>query len=197
MSGEENFSDKYLKSNFLIKKLVGNFYDCVGEILDGIEVKTALEIGCGPGFSTQYLKGYLRNIRFEASELSEDLAVEARKRNPGIKIRQESIYELQRQDNSFDLVIALEVLEHLDKPESALKELCRVASKYILVSVPDEPLWRILNILRLKYLKNFGNTPGHLRHWSKNQFIKFIGSHFKAEKIKTSLPWIIILGKKL
>lgn len=196
MSDKENFSDKYLNDNFLIRFVIGKFFNCVKEILSGIEAKSALEVGCGPGFSTQYLKGFLREASFEASDINEDLVAEARMKNPEIKIQQESIRELKREDNSFDLVIAPEVLEHLDKPESALKELRRVISKYILVSVPDEPLWRILNILRLKHLKNFGNTPGHLRHWSRKDFRKFISRHFKIIKTKTSLPWQIILCEK-
>ena len=94
------------------------------------------------------------------------------------------------------MTVVLEVLEHLEDPDSALKELSRVSSKYCLVSVPQEPLWRILNICRLKYLSNFGNTPGHLNHWSKNQFVEFVGKYFKVKKIKLSLPWIIVLAKK-
>lgn len=207
MRNEENFSDKYLKDNFIIRELIRNFYNSVKDILSGIEIKKVLEVGCGPGFSTQYLLEFLKDRlgrreisllskNFEASEYRTDLVKGAQKRNPGIKIQQESIYELKRGDNSFDLIIALEVLEHLENPENALKELHRATSKYCLISVPNEPLWRILNICRLKYLREFGNTPGHMQHWSKNQFMKFVKNYFNIEKIKTPLPWLIILGKK-
>lgn len=193
---EENFSDKYLKSNFIIQKLIRNFYGSIRDILSGIEVEKILEVGCGPGFSTQYLRGFLRGESFEASEYKPDLAKEAQSRNPGIKIQQESIYELKRDANSFDLIVVLEVLEHLENPEAALKEIKRVTSKYCLLSVPNEPLWRILNIFRLKYLKNLGNTPGHLQHWSKNQFTKFISKYFRIKKVKAPLPWIVVLAQK-
>ena len=192
----ENFSDKYLKSNFIIKKLIENFYESIKDIFFEIEVDKILEVGCGSGFSTQYLREFLKDKNFEASEYGADLVKEAQKRNPGVKIQQESIYELKRDSNSFDLIVALEVLEHLQDPESALRELHRVTSKYCLISVPQEPLWRILNICRFEYLKDLGNSPGHLQHWSKKQFSKFVSNYFKVEKMKTSLPWLIILGKK-
>lgn len=155
---KENFSDKYLKSNFIVKKLIDNFYLSIEKIVGGINFERVLEVGCGPGFSTQYLSKILKNKYFQASDRETELVQEAQKRNPYIKFQQESIYELKREAGSFDLIIALEVLEHLENPELSLSELSRVTSKYCLVSVPNEPLWRILNILRLKYLKSFGNT---------------------------------------
>lgn len=193
----ENFSDKYLRSNFIIKKLIDGFYKSIGDIISSIEVKKVLETGCGPGFSTQYLRRFLKDKDFEASEYRADLVKEAQSRNPGIRISQESVYEPKKTDSSFDLVIALEVLEHLESPEKALKEIRRVTSKYCLLSVPNEPLWRILNICRFKYLKYFGNSPGHLHHWSRKEFAKLAGDYFKVERIKTPLPWIVVLGKKV
>jgi len=193
---KEDFAEKYLTSNFLIRFLLRRFFNQIQKILSEINFKKVLEVGCGPGFSTQYLKEFLKDKDFEASEFREDLVKEAQKNNPEVKICQESIYELKRESNSFDLIIAFEVLEHLEKPEIALKELQRVTSKYCLLSVPNEPLWRILNICRLKYLKNFGNTPGHLQHWSKKEFQKLVNKYFEIVKIKIPLPWQIILAKK-
>lgn len=192
----ENFSGKYLKSNLISRRLINNFYESAGDIISKIDAKKILEVGCGPGFSTQYLLKFLHNKDFEASELDTALIKEAKNRNPGVKIQQESVYELKRNSDSFDLVVALEVLEHLDYPELALKELRRVSSKYCLISVPDEPLWRILNICRLKYLKNWGNTPGHLHHWSKSKLTELVKPYFKIAEIKKSLPWLIILAQK-
>jgi len=196
MAIKENFSGKYLTSNPIIRLLIRRFFKNIKGILAEIEFKNVLEVGCGPGFYTRYLKEFLKGKSFEASEFKEDLVKEAQERNPNVEIRQESIYQLKREDNSFDLIIALEVLEHLENPEVALKELYRVTSKYCLLSIPNEPIWRILNLFRLKYLKDFGNTPGHLQHWSIRTFRKFVNKYFKIEKIKTPLPWIIVLAEK-
>lgn len=193
----ESFSDQYLSSNFLVKKLVQRFLSSLRAVISGIEVERILEVGSGSGLSTQGLKKFFKVKHFEASELRKDLVESAKERNPELEIRQEDIYRLQREDNSFDLVIALEVLEHLEYPEKALREIHRVAAKYCLISVPREPLWRIMNICRFKYWKDSGNTPGHLQHWSKKQLIEFISPYFKIEKIKTPLLWVVILGRKI
>ncbi|MBO7634213.1 MAG: hypothetical protein J6S72_07510, partial [Lachnospiraceae bacterium] len=82
-----------------------------------------------------------------------------------------------------------------EHPAKALKELERVSAKYILVTVPNEPLWRILNMVRGAYLKDFGNTPGHIQHWNKRQFIKMIRANTKLRivKFQKALPWLQML----
>lgn len=192
----QDFSSKYLKSNFVVKGLIRSFYASAKSMVSGIDANNVLEVGCGPGFSTQYLREFLGSRHLEASEYEAELVAEARKRNPGIAVRQESIYGLRRSDHSFDLVIAFEVLEHLENPEAALRELQRVTSKYCLISVPQEPLWRILNACRFKHLKNLGNSPGHVQHWSKKQFTHLVGKYFEIIAVKKPLPWLMILGQK-
>jgi len=194
---EEDFSGKYLTSNFLIKGLIRSFYRSVTSMCSEINAEDVLEVGCGAGFSTEYLARIFQDTHFQASEFLSNLAKEAKERNPDVHIEQESLYKLKRKDNSFDLVIALEVFEHLEEPEKALQEMKRVTSKYCLLSVPNEPLWRILNMCRLAYLKDFGNTPGHINHWSTSAFAKFIGKEFEVKKVHTSLPWNMILAEKM
>lgn len=196
----EDFHSKYTNQNWVSRRLISNFYENIGELLNSSQelenIISVLEVGCGPGFSTSYLAEKLRGKHFEASDVSEELAEMAQKRNPNIIVGTESIYNLKRSDNGFDLILALEVLEHLENPEAALKELHRVSNKYVILSVPNEPLWNVLNVARGKYLGNFGNTPGHVNHWSKKSFSNFVSKYFKIRKIVRSLPWIIILGQK-
>ena len=65
------------------------------------------------------------------------------------------------------MATAIEVLEHVPDPERTVSEMARVAKRWVLVSVPREPLWRGLNMARGAYIKDLGNTPGHINHWSK------------------------------
>ena len=107
-----------------------------------------------------------------------------------------SIYDTGQPDNFYDLVIATEVLEHLDNPSAAMKELIRISKKYIIISVPNEPLWCMANMARFKYLRHLGNTPGHINHWSKKAFYTFAGEFCKVKFIRTPFPWVMLLCEK-
>jgi len=193
---KEDFSGKYEDTNFISKFLVNNYFKSVEKLISQITpINSAHEIGCGVGRSTIKLNEMISNLT--ASEFVENLIPIAKKNNPKLTIFQESIYELQYENNSVDLVFLLEVLEHLDYPKLALQELKRVSSKFLILGVPREPIWRILNMCRFKYMSDFGNTPGHLNHWSKHSIIRLIEKEYgKVIAVESPLPWTIILAKK-
>lgn len=193
---KENFRGKYESKNFISRHLVNNYYKNVKSLLELIpEVNNAHEIGIGEGYSTKRLRDWIPSI--SGSEFVVELISRAKQNNPGSDIFQESVYDLQYDDSSVDLVFLLEVLEHLDYPEIALQEIKRISKRYLIIGVPNEPLWRILNFCRLKYVSDFGNTPGHLNHWSKGKFIELINKHYgKVIAVKSPIPWTIILAEK-
>ena len=192
------YKEKYTNSNIIAKGLLKSFFKKIEKISYPIknEVSTILEIGCGHGYSTYELSKIFDKSLFEASDVNPELVQDAKTRNPTIKISEESAYDLNRHDESFDLVILLEVLEHLSNPDQALRELSRVSKKYCIISVPDEPLWRILNMIRGSYWPEFGNTPGHINHWSKNEISRLVGKYFKIMKVVTTMPWTLLLARK-
>jgi 2-polyprenyl-3-methyl-5-hydroxy-6-metoxy-1,4-benzoquinol methylase len=160
-----------------------------------LPVRRVLEVGCGEGFSTEKLRHMLpESADLQAVDVEDRLIDEARRRNPTVRIEQGSIYTLPHSKGALDLVLALEVLEHLEEPEKGLRELCRVSERWILVSVPREPIWRVLNIARGKYLGQLGNTPGHLQHWSTASFRSFVGRFAEVRKVMTPLPWTMVLA---
>lgn len=200
----EDFHHKYTEegSGLIGSKLLDGYFDAVQSLINDADIEkgVALEVGCGAGFSTKRLKKMLpKKVELEASEYVEQLLPDARKLNPGMRITAESVYELKRKDESLDLVFLLEVLEHLDYPETALRELSRVVKPggYLILGVPREPLWRGLNMARLKYLKDFGNTTGHLNHWSKKSLIKHVSDNFHdVVEVRSPLPWTLVLARK-
>ncbi|WP_051220673.1 class I SAM-dependent methyltransferase [Flavobacterium filum] len=193
---QEDFAGKYENNGFIAKTLVENYFKSVKNLLQKTSsIQNAHEIGAGEGRSTSILKKLVKNI--SASEFVEELVNKAKINNPDITIFQESVYELQSEENSVDLIFLLEVLEHLDYPEKALQEIKRVSKKYLILGVPREPLWCFLNMCRFKYLKDFGNTPGHLNHWSKKKIIKLVEKEFgKVIAVESPLPWTILLAVK-
>lgn len=191
-----DFRSKYTRTNFVTRRLLRRFFRAVEDLLEGLELTSALEIGCGQGFSTSELRGILRpEVAFEASDVEERLARTAAAANPGVPVRVESIYDLVRPDRSFDCVFVLEVLEHLDDPARAMREVCRVSRRWVIVSVPREPIWRILNLARLKYVTRLGNTPGHVQHWSAGGFRRFARQFCEVRAVRKAFPWTIVLGE--
>jgi 2-polyprenyl-3-methyl-5-hydroxy-6-metoxy-1,4-benzoquinol methylase len=96
-------------------------------------------------------------------------------------------------ENEFELASAIEVLEHVPDPEHTLAEMARCASRHLLVSVPREPLWRMLNMARGAYIGQLGNTPGHLNHWSKRSFTKMLARHGEVVEARSPFPWTMLL----
>lgn len=203
----EDFGHKYTEEGQgkIGSKLLDGYFLSVQDLVSDSGVATrkhvkAIELGCGEGFSTERLRKMLpSNIELRASEFVESLVPKARKRNPGVTITQESIYETKHKANSFDLIFLLEVLEHLDYPDKALAELARILKPngFLVLGVPREPLWCALNMARGKYLRHFGNTPGHLNHWPSFALKKDIEKHFGPVLItRKPLPWTQVLAQK-
>jgi 2-polyprenyl-3-methyl-5-hydroxy-6-metoxy-1,4-benzoquinol methylase len=95
--------------------------------------------------------------------------------------------------NEFELACAIEVLEHVPDPEHTVAEMARCAECHLLVSVPREPLWRMLNMARGAYIPQLGNTPGHLNHWSKRSFAKLLSQHGEVVELRSPFPWTMLL----
>ena len=100
--------------------------------------------------------------------------------------------DLQEFSDSADLIVCCEVLEHLEQPERALRVLKSLARKYVILSVPREPLWSVMNLSRGKYWFDLGNTPGHIQRWSQRSFIKLVSRHFRIEKVLAPIPWTML-----
>jgi len=194
----ENFRDKYEKSGRIGGALIRRFYAVIGELVRKVAPTPAVafEVGAGEGYSTSYLRRSLPSgCAFESSEFDPALAERARARNPDIPFTVQSIYQLARPDRSADLVFCLEVMEHLQDPDRALDELARIARRAVILSVPNEPLWRVLNCARGRYLSAFGNTPGHIQHWTPRAFERFVARRFTILARAQPLPWTAVLAE--
>jgi ubiquinone/menaquinone biosynthesis C-methylase UbiE len=155
-----------------------------------------LEVGSGEGYILYYIQEVRPDILLIGSDISEEMVCLARNRHREIIWCVAKAENLPFLDGSFDLVIACEVLEHVLDPNIVLKQLRRVSKKFCIISVPEEPLWRILNILRGKYLRNFGNTPGHVQHWSASSISRLVKEYFDNIEVVKSVPWVFVRAIK-
>ena len=192
----EHYLGKDKNPNPIAKMLTHGFFDAVGRSLKTLPTDfRILEVGCGPGESTKNIMRLLNGQYFEASEFEQRLVDLHLQQGFPVTLSQESVYSMRRADNAFDCVLLLEVLEHLDDFEKALSEIFRVARDSVIVSVPNEPLWRVLNFLRGKYWSAWGNTPGHIHHWSRRSFCELVQKYGDVETIQSPVPWTIIHAK--
>jgi SAM-dependent methyltransferase len=192
---EGNYYDKYGSKNPLARRMMDNFLRAFDDITSSIDIQTAYEAGCGEGHLS--LRLARRGVAVRASDVSARLIQEAnvlatRERLPA-QFECRSIYDLSAEEASADLAVCCEVLEHLEDTEAAVSILAQIASPYLVVSVPREPLWRILNLARGAYLKDLGNTPGHVQHWSTGSFLRLLRTRFEVIDTRTPLPWTMAL----
>lgn len=192
---DKQFTRKY-EGGGIGARLVDGFYRSVRELLEPVvrDGDSLVEVGCGAGYSTERLRRWLPpGVSVLASDIGHTLVAATVQRNPGVPVFRQSAYALSMDDASADMVVMMEVLEHLEDPERALEELARVARRHVLISTPREPVWRAMNMCRGKYLDQFGNTPGHIQHWSRRGLMRLASSRFRIEAVRAPLPWTILL----
>ena len=164
-----NVYDKYGTSNPVARRLMAGFMAQLDELVDRAGAKEAHEVGCGEGELAIRLA--VRGIAMRGTDAFPQVLVEARRRAEaaGAEIEFEAapVEQLDPDHHSAELIVCCEVLEHLADPDRALDVLASLARPWLIASVPREPLWRALNLARLSYVGDLGNTPGHLNHWSK------------------------------
>lgn len=188
-----NAYDKYGAGNPIARILMAGFLRSFDDLAERTGAREVFEIGCGEGHLSHRLAE--RGLKVRACDFSEQIIAEATTlySATGIEFAVRSVYDLEPPGDRAELVVCCEVLEHLTTPEKALKKLAELAEDWCILSVPREPLWRILNMARLKYWKDFGNTPGHLQHWSKTEFIRLAQQYFDIVEVRSPLPWTMLL----
>jgi 2-polyprenyl-3-methyl-5-hydroxy-6-metoxy-1,4-benzoquinol methylase len=190
-----NVYDKYGTSNPIARRLMAGFLDRLDRLVERTQAREAHEVGCGEGELAIRLAR--RGLRVRGSDAFPEILEEARRRASaaGVAIDLEAtpVEHLDPGRDAAELVICCEVLEHLEDPEAALDVLAGLARPWLIASVPREPLWRALNLARLSYVGELGNTPGHLNHWSKRAFVRFLTRRFEVIEVRTPLPWTMTL----
>ena len=185
---------KYRSSNPVVRRLVARFLECVGDLVEAQRPRRILEVGCGEGIVIEYLSGRVPGARFDGVELDPGALARGRRRCATAALFQADAYELPFARKSHDLVLCLEVLEHLREPGRALKEIRRVARAGCLLSVPHEPFFRLGNLVRGKNLLGLGNPTDHIQHWGARGFAAFCAGELAVRTATRSFPWLIVHG---
>jgi ubiquinone/menaquinone biosynthesis C-methylase UbiE len=190
-----NLYDKYGSTNPLVRRMMSGFRAAVDELWERAAPESLLDVGCGEGVLTADWAQRLRSGRAVGIDL-DDPALRAewgKRARPNLEFVAGDAGALPFDADAFDMATGIEVLEHVRDPDAVLAEMARVARRRLLVSVPREPIWRVLNVARGAYLTNLGNTPGHVNHWTKVGFHSLLTRHGRVLEVRTPLPWTVAL----
>jgi len=133
------------------------------------EVNSVLDVGCDRKYLKRYLSDKINYIGIDITGV------------PDIYFDLDKDGKLPFEDNSFDLVVCADVLEHLENIHFVFDELVRVSSKYILISLPNPASGIIAYFLGRKYSRSFEKQKEF------GKYMKFYG--LPLEKPKDRHKW--------
>jgi 2-polyprenyl-3-methyl-5-hydroxy-6-metoxy-1,4-benzoquinol methylase len=195
MASNYGNKQKHESKNPIQRALVGRFKREAVRLARLVRPRSILEVGCGEGYMLEALADADLGIELHGVDISESAIEDARARLAGrAHLDVVDARELARDGKQFDMVVMLEVLEHIDNPREILPILERLSRKHLLLSVPWEPFFRGLNMLRGKHIAAWGNDPEHVNHWGRRDFFEFIGDRFEIVETPLVFPWTMALA---
>ena len=190
-----NTYDKYGSSNPVVRRLMRGFESNLDQLFELAAPRSLLDVGCGEGVLVEAWAKRLGDGRVVGIDLEEESiqAGWAERQEPNLEYRVMEAENLPFAEDEFELASAIEVLEHVPDPAHTVAEMARCAERHLLVSVPREPLWRVVNMARGAYWRELGNTPGHINHFSRRSFVELLSRHGRVEQVRSPFPWTMLL----
>lgn len=173
------------------QRLVRRFRDRVVALVESHDPACVLEVGCGQGWLLADIRDRLDGIALTGVDIRPDAIEFARSLVPEAHLFVADAHQLEFEDDTFDVVVCSEVLEHVERPSEVLAELIRVSKGPVIVSVPHEPWFWLANLLRGKYLSTAGNCPGHIHHWTGVGLRRLLSHDGATATVSASFPWLI------
>lgn len=186
--------DKFERASGIEARLLARFRRRVEIEVAALRPATLLDAGCGEGVVTAWLAGALPQAELTAVDARGDAIEELRRRVPRARAVTGDLYDLPFASREFDVVVCTEVLEHLERPREAVREMARVAKSGIVVTVPHEPLFRAGNLARGRYVGRLGSTPGHLNTWGRRGFLAVLRPEVASVRWLSAFPWQVAVA---
>ena len=190
---------KHQTNNPIQRRLIERFHEHVTERVRAVAPTRLLEVGCGEGYVLEAIRADGIDAACTGIDQSAEAIDAARQRlGPAVSLHVGDALTLSGSlpGPPPDLVLMIEVLEHLDDPEAMLDDLAEITGDFVLLSVPREPLVRGLNLARLKNVAQLGNDPEHVQHWSARSFVRFVERRFDVVAVDRPLPWTLVLARR-
>jgi 2-polyprenyl-3-methyl-5-hydroxy-6-metoxy-1,4-benzoquinol methylase len=187
---------KYSNQNPMHRLALGRFFDRIAAELITLQPETVLEFGCGEGLFLKEV--HERGVDFSeyvGLDLREDALATAGSMFPKGRFERADLFRWPAPEKGFDLVIASQVLEHLPDPQLALERLVELCSGQLLLTVPLEPWFRFLNLIRGRDLRRLGNHPEHVNLWTFSRFRDFVADHAEILRAYRVFPFTVVIAR--
>lgn len=182
---------KYQSANPVVRHLIYRFLRKLIKEVSDQQPQTMIELGCGEGVIAQVLLREVRKVAYVGYDRSATAIEEAHRRNPGVPFRQADILDLRPTDQVPDVILCIEVMEHIQDSERLLSRIAILHGHVSIISVPWEPFFRIGNLCRGRHLARLGNHPEHVHCFTKCSLASVLKRHFVSVRIVTSFPWLL------
>lgn len=131
------------------------WYEFAATVVDG---QSVLDVGCGSGAGLKLLSSRA------ADALGIDL--DARLQREDVDVRIQSISDVP--DKSFDVVVSMDVIEHVRDDRAFVADLFRVARKAVFVTTPN-------------YAVSRNRHPYHVREYTPGEFERLFRGYGRLE----------------
>jgi SAM-dependent methyltransferase len=129
------------------------------DLIRPLEFESVLDVGCGQGSFLEGLRFKFPQVKLHGTEISHQAIAMARSRVP--EGRFEFLDLAQGHLNeTFDLIVCSEVLEHIQDDTSAIRHLRAMTNKYLIVSSPQG---RMRSLEPAAY--------GHVRNYARGELV--------------------------
>jgi len=161
------------------------------EVMKMIKDGNILDIGCGKPSSFMVDGSFLIFI-----DRKESVGIDINDlKTKDFKFIKANVLNLPFQNESFDNIVAMEILEHIEEVDRALSEIKRVLKKdgVFIMSTPDNSiLWKVIWFLWSNSLGKMWQHK-HLVEYKRKEWLNVVSRHFKVIKIKKHFFFDIIL----
>jgi SAM-dependent methyltransferase len=181
---------KYQTGNPAVQFLLRRFFCKLVRQVSALHPKTVIDLGCGEGVVAKILRSHLGQIEYVGYDKNPIAIREAERRNPAAVFRHADIFDLEPAPDSADLMLCLEVIEHVEDTDRLLTHIARLRAHHLIVSVPWEPFFRIGNLCRGQHLRRLGNHPEHVHCFGARSLQSMLSRHFQEVRIESSFPWL-------
>lgn len=204
---------KYGTSNPVVRRLLDRWTDRLRELIKPVS-GVVVDVGIGEGHCSErvlrlsrdaaqrgtpgdertgspHRDGGFRLIgveyRFDKASIARQLPI------AGVTVGDAGMLPLP--DGVADVVLCIEVLEHLPSVPPAVRELARITRGTCIVSVPWEPWFRLGNLGRGKNVARLGNDPEHIHWFTPGSLSRALGTSFQDVRIVRVFPWLVAVAR--